>query len=578
MITTTRRRIVPAVAAVLAMISSIAVAAGPVGPTVAAGHPLEVDPTTVELVDGVVVVARNDAVSVTFTNVSAGAVNPDELLLLYELPYLPLDDPLRATLTSIGVDPTDVVHETTSIQTNVDTCTTAPVAVGDSCTIEIQVLPQGLGTIRPFGTGIQLLDNFTGDVFADTFVIWPGGPPPPPPTDTTPPNVVITAPTDGAQLFAADLGTLAYTCTDSGTIGSEEILVDGQHGTTTLPSTLGSHTVEVRCTDDAGNTGSATVTYTVIPSLVVPDLETATYEDTPWSIDLLAGVTARPGASLSVVAVGAPQHGVVSSPAPSVTYTPATDFFGTDRFSYTVSDGTTTATATITVRVAAVNDLPVTVDDTLAVTAGQTASIDLLANDTDIDGDALQIVSVARATGSPSLGALTCPAVGPCTYQAPAGSAGGVETWTYRVIDSAGFADGQLTVTVTPPPPPPGGDHLTISLGGAITLSAGGPVTSGDITIIPPGTAGGGRIVGAGTVGTTTVAFNLVRPQNAPWFGSIRVYDASRGIDLWVPVFGATVRISPDGTYSATVTWFVISRTAPWIRPVTLTFSARDGG
>ena len=51
----------------------------------------------------------------------------------------------------------------------------------------------------------------------------------------------------------------------------------------------------------------------------------------------------------------------------SLNYTPVADFNGTEIITYTISDGTSTATGTLTVEVTAVNDAPVAVADTVTV-------------------------------------------------------------------------------------------------------------------------------------------------------------------------------------------------------------------
>src|SRR5690606_6072699 len=61
----------------------------------------------------------------------------------------------------------------------------------------------------------------------------------------------------------------------------------------------------------------------------------------------------------------------------------------------------TGASSTLTLTVTPVNDAPVAVDDKFAIGADVQLVIDvndLLANDTDIDGDSLQVVSVSNNT------------------------------------------------------------------------------------------------------------------------------------------------------------------------------------
>ena len=50
-----------------------------------------------------------------------------------------------------------------------------------------------------------------------------------------------------------------------------------------------------------------------------------------------------------------------------MTYAPSPDFYGTDSFTYTVTDGNASDTATVTVTVSPVNDAPVAVADTATV-------------------------------------------------------------------------------------------------------------------------------------------------------------------------------------------------------------------
>ena len=78
-------------------------------------------------------------------------------------------------------------------------------------------------------------------------------------------------------------------------------------------------------------------------------------------------------------------------------YTPPTDFEGTETFTYTISDGDEEDTATVTVTVTAANVPPVAVTDTATVAEDSTNNpIDVLANDTDGNGDTLTITSVSN--------------------------------------------------------------------------------------------------------------------------------------------------------------------------------------
>src|SRR6185312_2244664 len=92
----------------------------------------------------------------------------------------------------------------------------------------------------------------------------------------------------------------------------------------------------------------------------------------------------------TAVATG-PANGALSHNTDgSFTYTPNQNFYGTDSFTYTVNDGTTTgAAATVTVKVSAVNDAPVANPDTASTTMGTPVVIDVKANDTDVENNAM---------------------------------------------------------------------------------------------------------------------------------------------------------------------------------------------
>jgi hypothetical protein len=106
---------------------------------------------------------------------------------------------------------------------------------------------------------------------------------------------------------------------------------------------------------DGTLTATATVTVTVNPVNDAPvalDDTAQTSQETRISIPVLANDSDVDGDTLTITAVTDPAHGSVSINGDTIDYTPEGGFFGTDSFEYTVSDGTLTATATVTVDVA----------------------------------------------------------------------------------------------------------------------------------------------------------------------------------------------------------------------------------
>ena len=74
----------------------------------------------------------------------------------------------------------------------------------------------------------------------------------------------------------------------------------------------------------------------------------------------------------------------------SVRYTPAANYLGSDVFSYTVSDGTQSATAQVLVTVASIDDEPRRVEWPMWPRHSRTIDFHpVLSNDSDVDGDTL---------------------------------------------------------------------------------------------------------------------------------------------------------------------------------------------
>jgi VCBS repeat-containing protein len=145
---------------------------------------------------------------------------------------------------------------------------------------------------------------------------------------------------------------------------------------------------------------------------------------------------------LQAVLVAGPAHGSLTLGADgSFTYTPRANFNGADSFTYSVSDGIAGSNlATVRITVVAVDDAPVARDDTYTMAEDgrlDVAARGVLANDRDVDGDAVSAILVA----GPAHGTLTFAADGSFSY-APAANFHGVDSFTYR-------AGGGNTATVT---------------------------------------------------------------------------------------------------------------------------------
>jgi hypothetical protein len=97
------------------------------------------------------------------------------------------------------------------------------------------------------------------------------------------------------------------------------------------------------------------------------------------------------------------------------------------------------------------NAAPVAADDTGSTVADAPVTIDVLANDSDADGDAFAIAAV----GAAAHGSVTENGDGTLTYTPEAGFVGD-DSFTYTINDGQGGSDiAQVAVAVTAPPPTP---------------------------------------------------------------------------------------------------------------------------
>jgi VCBS repeat-containing protein len=141
------------------------------------------------------------------------------------------------------------------------------------------------------------------------------------------------------------------------------------------------------------------------------------------------------------------------------TYQPDANFRGSDRFTYTVSDGSATSVYTVTVSVGAANGAPVGNDTTLTL-AEDTPTSGRLPVATDPDGDALAY----GLAGSPAHGVVTITADGRYTFT-PDRNFNGTDQFSYSVSDGRAMVVYRVFVTVTPVNDAPVGSGTAIAVG-----------------------------------------------------------------------------------------------------------------
>ena len=201
--------------------------------------------------------------------------------------------------------------------------------------------------------------------------------------------------------------------------------------------------------DSAGNRVDGTVTVTVLPAgndpPIAGDDTDTTPEDTAIDVTVLANDMDPDGDPLSVVSVTDPPSGTaVVNPGDTITYTPDADYFGPDAFDYTIEDPFgASATATVTITVTAVNDPPVAVDDTAIVLADVGISLDVLANDDDVESDPLSVFAVTP----PANGTTVVNADETITYTPDPGYTG-PDSFVYTVSDGTDTDSATVDVMV----------------------------------------------------------------------------------------------------------------------------------
>jgi hypothetical protein len=139
-----------------------------------------------------------------------------------------------------------------------------------------------------------------------------------------------------------------------------------------------------------------------------------------------------------------PAHGNLTGTAPDLTYTPDTDYVGTDSFTFIVSDNIVdSAEATVSIDVLPVNTAPVANPQTLTMDEDATLSITLTGS--DLDGDSLTFTVVTP----PAFGSLSGTA--PDLTYTPDPDFNGADNFTFIVNDGTlDSAEATIDITVNP--------------------------------------------------------------------------------------------------------------------------------
>ncbi len=280
--------------------------------------------------------------------------------------------------------------------------------------------------------------------------------------------------------------------------------------TTTFSTSTLNHldTVMVEVTD--GNTCSDTamivMTINDRPTAVndtIILLEDALFD----TIDVQANDTDPEGDRLTTIIVSAAMNGVNATVNDStIQYMPDPNFNGLDSITYWVCDDfNNCAAAKVYITVTAVNDIPMANSDTLRITEDDPISlIEVLANDTDADGDSLNVTILTV----PSKGTVLVVTDSIIAYT-PMPDSNGIDVIAYKVCDTKDSCSvGIVFIEITPVNDRPDAvkDSITIqedSINVRIPILANDLDVDGDMitldTVYPP-TSGGTILVNNDTV------------------------------------------------------------------------------
>ena len=263
---------------------------------------------------------------------------------------------------------------------------------------------------------------------------------------TTDEDTSVSGSITGSDVDGDSLNYVKVTDPSHGTV---TVNGDGTYIYTPNSNWFGTDSFTVSVNDGHGGSDTATVTITVDPVNDVPvtnDDSATVDEDGSLSGNVSANDTpSADGGNVWSKSID-PVHGTATvNRDGSYTYTPDANYNGTDSFEYMITDvDGSTSTATVYITVNPVNDAPIANNDSVTTKKDTTVNVDVISNDSDVDGDSLTVTGV----GDPAHGTAVINGDGTVSYTPYAGYYG-LDQFSYIIGDGNGeISTGTVNITV----------------------------------------------------------------------------------------------------------------------------------
>jgi len=197
---------------------------------------------------------------------------------------------------------------------------------------------------------------------------------------------------------------------------------------------------------------SARITVTVEDSNSEPTAKNdnlTTDEDISVQANIIANDTDPDGNTLSIKKISSSsKNGIVTILNDTeIKYEPNNNYNGTDSFKYIVTDGELNSEATVNITIISINDSPIANNNTIETTKNTAITTDIVANDTDPDGDNLII---SRTSSSPKNGTVSILNDTEIKYE-PNKDYTGTDSFTYIITDGELESEATVNITITKP-------------------------------------------------------------------------------------------------------------------------------